>query len=225
MLLFYINGSYIKSDMKANLSFSYRCVSLFFKFIFKVLYRGKIYGEDNIPANGAFILASNHVSYLDPPIIALHCHRQPVFSFARSTLFKKGIGWFFRQLNMIAVNREKGNDIQSVKRILNILSAGYPILMFPEGTRSVTGIPQRAKKGIGLFIERSSVPVVPVRIFGSFEALPKGKRFLNLKPRLSIVYGKTLYPSDFVACRSERDPLQAISDRVMQAICQIQLKG
>ncbi len=211
--------------MKANISFSYRCVSLFFKILFKFVYRGKIYGEENIPTEGAFILASNHVSHMDPPLIAIHCRRQPVFSFARSTLFKRGIGWFYRRLNMIPVDREKGNDVGSIRRVLQILKRGYPVLMFPEGTRSITGIPQRAKKGVGLFVVRSGVPVVPVRIFGTFEALPKGKHFLNFKPRLSIIYGKPLYPQDFEACRQEEDCLQAISDRIMQSICQIQPRG
>ena len=126
---------------------------------------------------------------------------------------------------MIPVDREKGNDVGSIRRVLCILKRGHPILMFPEGTRSITGTPQRGKKGIGLFVVQAKVPVVPVRIFGTFEALPKGKHFLNFKPRLRIVYGKPLYPQDFASCRQEKDCLQAISDCIMHRICQLQAKG
>ena len=200
-------------------------VSRFFKIIFKKAYHGKLYGLENIPTSGGFILAGNHVSYLDPPMIAVHANRQPVYSFARKTLFKRGIGWFFRRLYMIDVDRDKGSDIHSIKRVLQLLKDGNPVLMFPEGTRSVTGVLQRAKKGIGLFMMKAHVPIVPVRIFGTYEAWPKGKSLPNFKPNISIVYGKPLMPEDFESCKSEPDPMQAISDKVMQAIANIQVKA
>ena len=209
--------------MKINLTFSYRMVSFFFKIIFKKLYRGKLYGLENIPSSGGFILAGNHVSYLDPPLIAVHCPSQPVYSFARKTLFKRGIGWFFKRLYMIGIDRDKGNDIHSVKQILHLLKSGKPVLMFPEGTRSPTGILQRAKKGIGLFMTKANVPIVPVRIFGTFEAWPKGAKRPNFKHNISIVYGKAMYPKDFEDCKQTADPMQSISDRVMQAIASLQI--
>lgn len=208
--------------MKSNLSLCYRLVRFFFRSVFRYGYKGKLYGLENLPKQGGFILASNHVSYLDPPFIAVHVLRQPVFSFARSTLFKKGIGWFFKRLYMIPVDRDKGNDITSIKKILQLLKDGHPILMFPEGTRSITGILQRPKKGIGLFIARSGVPVVPVRIFGTYEAWPKGAKWPSFKPNISIVFGKPLLPEAFEDCKQDKDPMQAISDRVMQAIANIQ---
>ncbi len=210
--------------MKANFSFCYNLVSIFFKLIFKLGYKGKLIGLENIPAKGGFILAANHVSYLDPPFIAVHTSRQPVYSFARRTLFKRGIGWFFRRLYMIAIDRDKGSDFRSIKQILQLLQQGQPVLMFPEGTRSVTGVLQRPKKGIGLFVSKSKVPVVPVRIFGTFEAWPKGRVWPNFKSQVSIVFGKPLLPSDFEDCKRSEDPMQAISDRVMQAIANIQLQ-
>lgn len=207
--------------MKANLSYAYRFVTFIFRTGFKLLYKGKIYGLENIPINGGFILAGNHVSHLDPPMIAGHCPRQPVFSFARSTLFKKGIRWLYHRLNMIPVDREKGSDLKAIKKVLSLLEQGHPVMMFPEGTRSLTGIPQRPKKGIGMFAIRSGVPVVPVRIFGTYEALPKGKHWPSFKSSLTIVYGKPLSKEDFEDCRTEKDLAQAVSDRIMQAISQI----
>ncbi len=208
--------------MKANLSLCYRFVRFFFKFVFKKGYQGKLYGLENIPAQGGVILAGNHVSYLDPPFIAVHANRQPVFSFARRTLFKRGIGWFFNRLYMIPVDRDKGSDIHSIKHILQLLKDGNPVLMFPEGTRSANGVLQRPKKGIGLFVSKAKVPVVPVRIFGTFEAWPKGDKWPNFKPKVSIVFGKPIPPESFDDCKDASDPMQAISDRIMQAIANIQ---
>ena len=82
--------------MKSNLSFCYRLVCWFFKLLFKMAYKGRLYGLENIPATGGFILAGNHVSYLDPPLIAVHASRQPVYSFARQTLRSASspcLGW------------------------------------------------------------------------------------------------------------------------------------
>ena len=199
-------------------------VSCFFRIIFKKLYHGKLYGLENIPTSGGFILAGNHVSYLDPPLIAVHANRQPVYSFARKTLFKTGIGWFFKRLYMIDVDRDKGSDIHSIKRVLQLLKEGHPVLMFPEGTRSVNGVLQRAKKGIGLFMTKANVPIVPVRIFGSYEAWPKWKVLPNFKSKITIVFGKPLMPKDFEKCKEDSDFMQAISDKVMQSIANIQPK-
>lgn len=209
--------------MKSNLSFCYRLVCWFFHFIFEKAYKGKLYGLENIPSTGGFILAGNHVSYLDPPFIAIHASRQPVYSFARQTLFKRGIGWFFRRLYMIPVDRDKGSDIHSIKRILKLLADGNSVQMFPEGTRSPTGLPQRAKKGIGLFVSKAKVPVVPVRIFGTYEAWPKGAKWPNFKPNVVIVYGKPISYEELAAdAQNQKDPMQAISDRIMQEIARLQ---
>ncbi len=210
--------------MKSNLSFCYRLVCCFFKLIFKRAYKGKLYGLENIPETGGFILAGNHVSYLDPPLIAVHTNRQPVYSFARQTLFKRGIAWFFRRLYMIPVDRDKGSDIRSIKQVLKLLADGNPVQMFPEGTRSPTGLPQRPKKGIGLFVSKSKVPVVPVRIFGTYEAWPKGAKWPNFKPSIAIVFGRPLAHEELIIeAHGQADPMQAISDRIMQEIARLKL--
>ena len=122
---------------------------------------------------------------------------------------------------MIGVDRDKGSDLPAFRRVLNLLKDGQVVQMFPEGTRSPNGILQRGKKGIGWFILKANVPVVPMRVFGTFEAWPKGKFFPSFKPQLTLVFGKPL-PSDvFEDCKNEADPFQAASDKVMQAIANL----
>ena len=192
-----------------------------FRCIFTIGYRQKCFGLENVPEQGGFILAGNHVSYLDPPFVASFCPRQPVYSFARKTLFKCGIAWWFRRLYMLGVDRDKGSDLQAFRNVLQLLKAGQVVQMFPEGTRSPNGVLQRGKKGIGWFILRARVPVVPMRIFGTFEAWPKGKRLPSFKPQVSLVFGKPLLPEAFDDCQNEPEPFQAASDRVMQAIANL----
>ena len=122
---------------------------------------------------------------------------------------------------MIGVDRDKGSDLPAFRRVLQLLNDGQVVQMFPEGTRSPNGVLQRGKKGIGWFILKANVPVVPMRIFGTFEAWPKGKRLPSFKPQLTLVFGKSLSPDVFVDCKNEADPFQAASDRVMQAIANL----
>lgn len=207
--------------MKSNISFCYKVITFLFGVLFKNFYRGRIYGNENIPKSGGFILACNHVSHMDPPLVAVHCPRQPVYSFARSTLFKRGVCWLYNRLYMIPVDREKGADMKAIRNILSLLKSGNPVLMFPEGTRSVNGIMQRAKKGIGLFVEKACVPVVPVRIFGTFDALPKGKLWPSFKKELDIVFGRPINMDDFADCLNDEDAAQSIADKIMHAIANI----
>ena len=207
--------------MATSLSLPYRLTTGTFRRIFTFGYRQKCFGLENVPKGGGCILAGNHVSYLDPPCFASFCPRQPVYSFARRTLFKPGIGWWFRRLYMIGVDRDKGSDLPAFRRVLNLLKDGQVVQMFPEGTRSPNGILQRGKKGIGWFILKANVPVVPMRVFGTFEAWPKGKCFPSFKPQLTLVFGKPLPSEVFEDCKNEADPFQAASDKVMQAIANL----
>ncbi len=207
--------------MKSNLSYVYNIVAFLFRFLLRCVLRGKVYGAENVPSQGAFLIASNHVSHSDPPLIACNCPRQPVFSVARSTLFTKWSRWLYNRLHMLPIDREKGADLKAIKAILQKLQSGQPVLMFPEGTRSLTGIPQRAKKGVGMIAARAQVPVLPVHIFGTYDVLPKGRHWPSFKNRVFIVFGKPLYPQDFEIYRTEPDVYQAMSDRIMQAIAQI----
>ena len=122
---------------------------------------------------------------------------------------------------MIGVDRDKGSDLSAFRRVLELLEDGQIVQMFPEGTRSPSGVLQRGKKGVGWFILKARVPVVPMRIFGTFDAWPKGKIFPSFKPQVSLVFGKPLLPEVFEDCKNEADSFQAASDRVMQAIANL----
>jgi len=163
-----------------------------------VYFRLRTHGRENVPRVGPVILASNHVSYGDPPLAGAPL-RRAVHFLARKTLFDKPVfGTLIRGLNAVPVDRDGGGGA-GLKAILDRLGRGGAILLFPEGTRSVDGHTKPAKAGVGLAVIKSDAPVVPVRIFGSYEAWGRHRKVPLPKP-VDVVYGP---PIDFSALRAE----------------------
>jgi 1-acyl-sn-glycerol-3-phosphate acyltransferase len=195
-------------------------------YLLRVLYdigfRGDVYGQDNIPESGPFMLASNHASHLDPPFVGAHVPRQVSF-FARKTLWKPGLAsWWLDTVGTIPVDRDGGSDVNSIKRVLQAIKDGKVIILFPEGTRSPDGNLQRAKPGVGMLACRTRVPVVPARIFGSFHAFGRDGK-LRLCTPISVVYGKPLTPAEYDRPGDGKERYQRASERIMSRIAALQL--
>ncbi len=127
----------------------------------------EVVGKQHIPRNGGFIIASNHQSIADPPLIVFAFNR-PVFFMAKKGLFKTRIvSFFLRALHMYPVNRT-GVDIDAIKWAEAILGAGRVLLIFPEGTRSPYHL-KEGNDGIAYIVSRTKVPVLPVAITGTEE--------------------------------------------------------
>lgn len=152
-------------------------------------------GKKNIPERGGFILACNHVSYLDPVIFGISCPRQLNYM-ARESLFENRLfGWFLAHVNVFAIKRYSA-DIGAIKEALARLKIGGGLLLFPEGTRSINGRLGEGQEGVGFLARKSNVPVVPAFIKGTEKAMPKGAKFI--KPaRLTVVFGPVMkFPAD-----------------------------
>jgi 1-acyl-sn-glycerol-3-phosphate acyltransferase len=189
------------------------------KVVAKLGFRLRIYGQENLIEDGPAILASNHASYLDPPLIGVSC-RKDIYFLARRTLFEKPVfGPLIAQLNTVPVDRDRG-DVGAIRAMIKLLKSGNRVLVFPEGTRSKDGNLQPARAGVGLLIAKSLAPVVPVRVFGSFAALPRsgGIRFVPI----TVVIGKPLFFTKQDLGDDERAAYQVLSDRVMAAITAIE---
>ncbi len=185
----------------------------------KVAFDFKVYGRENLIEDGAAILASNHQSYLDPPCIGMAC-RNDIYYLARNTLYQRPlIGPLLKRLNTVPVDRDRG-DVSSIKTIIRLLRSGHRVIIFPEGTRSSDGQLQPARAGLGMIIAKTLAPVVPVRVFGSFEALPRVGG-LKLRP-VSVVVGKPMRFSED-ALKGDRDVYQKLSNQVMEKIAGLEL--
>jgi 1-acyl-sn-glycerol-3-phosphate acyltransferase len=192
------------------------------RIMFEINFPGEILGLDNIPRRGAFIVAINHASMLDPPLLGALMPRQ-VRAFARRTLWQGPVfSWWLDAVGVIPVDRDGGSDVTAIRRVLATLKEGMGVVLFPEGTRSRTGELQPAKAGVGLMACRTGVPVVPARIFGSFEAMGRGGP-MRLGTPISIIFGPPLRAADYDDGSPPKDRYQHASDRIMAAIAALQL--
>lgn len=182
-----------------------------------IAFRGEVAGLHRLPASGGFLIAANHMSHLDPPLIGCHVPRQMCF-FARKTLWKPGLGaWWMDAVGAIPVDRDGGSDMQAMKRVLRALEEGKVLALFPEGTRSPTGQLQAPKAGVGFIACKSRAPVVPARIFGSFEAFGRSGPIRPGTP-VSIVFGHPIQPSEYDRPADGKERYQRASERIFSRI-------
>jgi len=185
--------------------------------LFLVIFMGfRVYGKEKIPKKGAFILASNHVSHLDPPAMASASPRMVHFM-ARRTLTDN---WLFKQVvgrcNLILVDRDKG-DIGAMKTAIRLLKSGEPVFLFPEGTRSETGQMSEAQPGIGYLSLITGVPIVPAYVEGTDKALPKGAKRIIRTP-ISVYIGDLIDPGKLDLPRDKKEAAQKLADHVAEEI-------
>ncbi len=208
------------------MNLSYRLGWLFFRNLFRFYFRWRVFNPERVPLTGPVILASNHASFIDPPLIGAALKRD-INYLARENLFDSPVlGPILRSWNVVPVDRE-GGGAKGLKAILDRLLQGGAIILFPEGTRTRDGCLQPARAGIGLAVIKSSAPVVPVRVFGTFEAYSRHKRFPRPFP-VAVKYGRPLL---FEALRTEaqhcsKDRLkqiyQEVADDIMRAVAKLE---
>jgi 1-acyl-sn-glycerol-3-phosphate acyltransferase len=203
--------------MNAYYCFSHNIVRV----IYDGFFRGDIEGGENLPNRGPFLLAANHQSHLDPPFVGAPVPHEIAF-FARKTLWKPGIAaWWLDAIEAIPVDRDGGSDVKAMKRVFGALKADRVVILFPEGTRSPDGKLQPPKPGIGMLACRAGVPVVPARIFGSFEAFGRSGR-LRLGTRVSMVYGKPMAPAEYDDPSAGKARYELAAQRIMARIAAIE---
>lgn len=184
-------------------------------------FRGEVFGANNIPVHGPILFAANHCSHLDPPLLGAQSPHRVRF-FARKSLWKPGIpAWWMDHIECIPVDRD-GADVGALKKTIAALDSGDVVILFPEGTRSLDGTLQPAKSGVGMIACKSQVPVVPARLFGSFEAFGRGDKFPRPHP-VSYVFGRPLAPTDYDDPTAGKQRYQIASDRIMSAIAALEI--
>jgi 1-acyl-sn-glycerol-3-phosphate acyltransferase len=193
------------------------------KILAKTFYSMKVIHPERMIEEGPLILAVNHSSYFDPPLAGI-CSKRAVYYLARKNLLEWPIlGPLFPQMNVIPVERD-GNDMSALRGLIKKIKDGNGIVLFPEGTRSKDGNLQSAKAGIGLIIAKTQAPVLPMRIFGAYEAFPKGTRGLKLT-KIKVVLGEPIYLTKEDVEPATRETYQKLSNRVMEAIAKLTPEG
>ena len=197
----------------------YRIAFLLTSTIAKTLFSFRVVNSERIIENGGVIIAMNHQSFLDPPLIGICCKRD-IFFLARKSLFSWPIlGPLLPKMNNIPVDRD-GADLGALKTMIKLVRAGECITVFPEGTRTSDGHIQPPKAGIGMIIAKTMAPVVPMRIFGAFEAFPRNRK-LPLRRPITIVVGEPIHFTEADIVGNPREVYQKLSEQVIKAIGEI----
>jgi len=150
-----------------------------------------IEGRENVPEGGCLIV-SNHVSYMDPTTVGWAVARE-IYYLGRKSLFKPPFwSWFLPVCNVLPIDRD-AHDVSGLRRIIKMLKEGHAVLLFPEGTRSNDGVIQPAEPGAGLVALKAGVPILPVRVYGTYESLSRHQKRLRLHP-IRVVIGQPYVP-------------------------------
>ncbi|HDK16704.1 MAG TPA: 1-acyl-sn-glycerol-3-phosphate acyltransferase [Nitrospirae bacterium] len=191
----------------------YRYAAFLMKFIFRINGGLVVKGREKIPAEGGVIIASNHLSYLDPPLLGAVAPRRATFM-ARKGLFSIPLlGWFISYY-AFSVDREKTMP-STIKNSVKRLKNGELLIIFPEGRRSETGKLLEARRGIGIIEQMSKAAVVPALITGTDKALLFGARWLK-RARVTVTFDNPIFPS---AIYSEgKQSYEEITQKIMGAI-------
>lgn len=179
-------------------------------FIFHIIFRITITGRENIPKEkGGFIVASNHVSNLDPPMVGIVFRGKYTFM-AKDELFHVNpfFTWLITRLGAFPVKRG-AKDLAVIDKALESLKKGRIFVIFPEGTRSKTGELGKPKSGVAITAIKAAAPVVPVFVkYG-------GKRF---RRRVSISVGETMSADNFAVDIADKHEIHRVSGMIMDRI-------
>jgi long-chain acyl-CoA synthetase len=185
-----------------------------FKSFLKLNNRLKIVGEKNVPKKGPFIIAPNHQSFLDGPIVASGLSYKTLknsYFFATEEHVKRPVVKSLAKRNNIIL-MEKRNLKNSILKLSEVLKLGKNVVIFPEGSRSYDGEMVPFKKTFAILSKELNVPVVPVCIRGAYDVLPRGSRWVKPK-KIEVEYREPVMPEN-------GDTYDSISDKVKGSIAE-----
>ena len=187
--------------------------------ILRLMYRPKTIGIENIPMEGPAIVAANHQSFLDDLLLPLMVPSRRVIFLAKADYFDKWyLRWFFKGANVIPVRRGVRSGSEAALRAgVEQLKLGNLLGIFPEGTRSPDGRLYRGKTGVARMAMEARVPVIPVAILGTFEAMPYDRK-IPKGGRVEIRFGKPLTFERHYDRPTDRFVMRSVTDEIMYEI-------
>ena len=173
--------------------FQFLVTHVFYMIRFKLVYRLEVYGKENIPDDNNFIVAANHLSTLDPPLVC-GVMNKPVAYMAKKELFENPfLCWWLNWLGAFAVDREK-LGVSTIKTVKNLKNTGWVLGIFPQGTRQEAGEISHITKGFASLAKSTKCGILPVGITGTQEV----KRF-PFSGKIIVRIGKVIPYTDNVA--------------------------
>ena len=194
--------------------------------ILKVLFRPWVEGTENLPTDGAAILASNHLSFSDSIFLPLCVPRRITFLAKADYFTGRGVkgrltAGFMKGAGQVPIDRSGGRASEAaLRKALEILSEGDLLGIYPEGTRSPDGRLYRGKTGIARMALEAGVPVIPVAMINTFDVQPPGQVIPKIQ-RIGIRIGEPLDFTRYEGMESDRFVLRSITDEIMYELMQL----
>jgi 1-acyl-sn-glycerol-3-phosphate acyltransferase len=181
--------------------------------VIRLLFRFEVKHPERIPKEGPIILAANHHSYIDPWVLQMAFPRRIIYMVG--SVFYRGKGWWFYRMHKAIPLKEKGLNKEAFVQGLEVLKQAGVIAIFPEGWGNGHVEPWHGNPGVAMLASKSHVPVLPARISGAQEVLPKGAFFPRFV-KLTVTFGE---PILFDAGeRPDREALRRMTDLIMERI-------
>ena len=184
--------------------------------ISRIYFRLHITGRENIPKEGGVIIASNHLSYLDIPLLGYSIGRRADYMGKRELFNIPIISYLLRTLGGFPIDRDK-LDRAALKDAVKRLKSGRVIVVYPEGTRSRDSILQPGKPGVGIIVKMSGAKVVPAAIQGTDRAMPIGAWFIR-PAKVTVKFGKPLDFNNLAKSGNEKEGVEMITKTIMENI-------
>lgn len=182
------------------------------RFLFRLLTRVEVRGQENVPKSGPVIIAINHLGHLDAPLVVAFAPRE-VEGIALADLYRVPVtGLLLRLYGAIPVHRDEF-DRNVIRRSLEVLAQGKALALAPEARRSPSRALEKARKGVAYLAIRAQVPVIPTAITGTEDAVEKLLRFK--RPRITLTFGKPVHPPP---SSRDRALLESFTERIMREI-------
>lgn len=193
----------------------------FFKAVAHGFFAYKVVGKENLELPGGALLVCNHASFMDPPLVGI-AFDDEIHYLARKTLMSNPLAKaVYRSWNSIPVDQDKP-DMSSLKAVVRLLKQGEKVLVFPEGSRTADGKLQTGQPGVGLIVSKAQTPVIPMRLFGTREALPYGSSMFQ-PAEVTLVVGKPWRYEPANYRETGKELYQKISMELMAEIDQLAL--
>jgi len=208
--------------MRSRVPIVTRIATLLCRVVLRAMTRVTTEGLDDLPTAGPLIVVSNHISNADPPLVVgwlTPALGRQLHVLAKDALFVGPVGWFLRH-NGITPVKSGGSDIEAYRVARAILDRGEILCVFPEGTRSLTGVMQEPKPGVAMLATRSGVPILPVGVSGSDVFLGRGQRMPRLGTRITVRVGKP-FTLELDPSKTRREAMNAASDDLMGHIAEL----
>lgn len=203
------------------MTLAYRVGHTFFKTLAHGLFNYHVIGRERLQVEGGALLVCNHASFVDPPLVGV-AFDEEIYFLARKTLMSNWLAKkVYKEWNTIPVDQERP-DMTSLKTVIKLLKKGEKVLVFPEGSRSPDGQLLAGQPGVGFIVAKANVPVIPMRLFGTSEAMPVGSSVFH-PAEVTLVVGE---PWHFDAQKYEgtgKDLYASISEDLMAEIAKINL--